>query len=196
MFNKPEVLVIGRFNGKSKNPSGSSPTYHRVPRPDDKTNRHQWIFVIVILLKCPVLLHEFSVLLFYQYLAGSFSFGKPSCPHVIILICFKFIFLSYSCIASLIFFFFFQLFRGAPVACGSSQARGQIRAVAGSLHHSHSNVQIRAASAAYTTARDNAGSHPRSKARDKTHILMDTSHYTAMGTPFFDFCSQFISSQE
>ena len=117
MFNKPEVLVIGRFNGKSRNPSGSSPTYHRVPRPDDKTNRHQWIFVIVILLKCPVLLHEFSVLLFYQYLAGSFSFGKPSCPHVIILICFKFIFLSYSCIASLIFFFFFFLaFQGRT--CG------------------------------------------------------------------------------
>ena len=31
------------------------------------------------------------------------------------------------------------LFRSAPVAYGSSQARGQIRAAAASLHHSHSN---------------------------------------------------------
>ena len=37
------------------------------------------------------------------------------------------------------FFFFFCLFRAAPVAYGSSQARGQIGAAAASLHHSHSN---------------------------------------------------------
>ena len=36
--------------------------------------------------------------------------------------------------------FFFFLFRAAPVACGSSQARGQIGAVGASLRHSHSNV--------------------------------------------------------
>ena len=40
----------------------------------------------------------------------------------------------------LAFFFFFVLFRTTPVANGSSQARGQIRAVAASLHHSHSNA--------------------------------------------------------
>ena len=32
---------------------------------------------------------------------------------------------------------FFSLFRAALMACGSSQARGQIRAAAASLHHSH-----------------------------------------------------------
>ena len=37
-------------------------------------------------------------------------------------------------------FFFFNLFRATPIAYGSSQARGQIRAVAASLHHSHSNA--------------------------------------------------------
>ena len=40
-------------------------------------------------------------------------------------------------------FFFFCLFafsRADPVAYGGSQARGQIRAVAASLHHSHSDV--------------------------------------------------------
>ena len=39
-----------------------------------------------------------------------------------------------------LFCFFFCLFRAVPVAYGSSQARGQIRAVAASLHHSHSNT--------------------------------------------------------
>ena len=37
------------------------------------------------------------------------------------------------------FFFFFGLFRAAPVAYGGSQARGPIGAVAAGLHHSHSN---------------------------------------------------------
>ena len=35
--------------------------------------------------------------------------------------------------------YFFFLFRAAPAAYGGSQARGQIGAVAASLHHSHSN---------------------------------------------------------
>ena len=39
------------------------------------------------------------------------------------------------------FFFFFGLFRAAPTAHGSSQARDQIRAVAACLHHSHSNAR-------------------------------------------------------
>ena len=41
------------------------------------------------------------------------------------------------------FFFFFCLFvssRAAPVAHGGSQVRGQIRAIAIGLHHSHSNT--------------------------------------------------------
>ena len=36
------------------------------------------------------------------------------------------------------FFFFFCLFRAASVAFGSSQARGQIGAIAAGLRHSHS----------------------------------------------------------
>ena len=39
------------------------------------------------------------------------------------------------------FFFFFGLFRAAPTAYGSSQARGPIRAVAASLHHRHNNAR-------------------------------------------------------
>ena len=37
-------------------------------------------------------------------------------------------------------FFFFLLFRAAPTTYGSSQGRGQIRAVASGLLHSHSNT--------------------------------------------------------
>ena len=40
----------------------------------------------------------------------------------------------------LFIYLFICLFRAASVACGGSQARGQIRAVAISLHHSHSNT--------------------------------------------------------
>ena len=36
---------------------------------------------------------------------------------------------------------FFCLFRAAPAACGGSQARGRIRAVATDLHHSHSHTR-------------------------------------------------------
>ena len=41
---------------------------------------------------------------------------------------------------SLHFFFSFLTFWAAPLACGSSQARGHIGAVAAGLHHSHSNT--------------------------------------------------------
>ena len=37
-------------------------------------------------------------------------------------------------------FFFFWLFRATPMANDSSQARGQIRAVAADLCHSHRNT--------------------------------------------------------
>ena len=36
---------------------------------------------------------------------------------------------------------FILLFRAAPLACGSSQARGPIGAVAAGLHHSHSDTR-------------------------------------------------------
>jgi len=38
-------------------------------------------------------------------------------------------------------FFCFLLFRAAPMAYGSSQARGLIGAAAAGLHHSHSNTR-------------------------------------------------------
>ena len=51
-------------------------------------------------------------------------------------------------------FFFFSLFRAAPVAYGSSAVRGLIRAAAAGLHHSHGNagseLHVRHNAAAYS----------------------------------------------
>ena len=70
-------------------------------------------------------------------------------------------------------FFFIIIFSVSPAAYRGSQARGQIRAVAASLHHNQSNArselrlrptpqpeqcQIRAAPATYTTPHSNTGS--------------------------------------
>ena len=51
-------------------------------------------------------------------------------------------------------YFFFCLFRAAPMAYGDSQARGTIGAAAAGLHQKHSN----AVTVTYTTAHGNAGS--------------------------------------
>ena len=40
----------------------------------------------------------------------------------------------------ILFSFIFLLFRATPVACGTSQARGQIGAAAASLYHSYRNA--------------------------------------------------------
>ena len=76
------------------------------------------------------------------------------------------------------FFFFFCLFRAAPMAYGSSQARGWIGAVAASLHQSSWQHPVL---------------NPTSKAKDWTWALMDASKicfcWATMGTPslFFYF---------
>ena len=54
------------------------------------------------------------------------------------------------------FFFFFCLFRAVPTAHRSSQARGQIRAVASSLQPQPQQCRILAVSVAYNTAHGNA----------------------------------------
>ena len=66
---------------------------------------------------CPSFLLNIIFLTFYSALLFFFSFS---------------FFLSF-------FFFVFCLFRAVPAAYESSQARGQIRAIAASLCHSHSN---------------------------------------------------------
>ena len=59
-----------------------------------------------------------------------------------------------------LFFFFWSFchFLGHSTACGGSQARGLIEAVATNLHQSHSNTGSEAMSATYTIAHGNARS--------------------------------------
>ena len=70
-------------------------------------------------------------------------------------------FLLYANKENLFFFFFsprsFCLFRAAPVACGGSQTRGLIGAVAVSLHQSHSDARSEPHLTS-TTAHGNTGS--------------------------------------
>ena len=75
-------------------------------------------------------------------------------------VCFHIICMCLSLYLNFSLSFFFFLFRAASAAYGSSQASGQIRAVATGLHHSLRQCLIL---------------NPLSKARDRTHILMDTS---------------------
>ena len=83
-----------------------------------------------------------------------------------------FVYLGDTFIAGL-FFFFCRIFWGAaPAACGGSQVRGRIGAVAVGLHHSSQQCWIL---------------NPLNKARDQTCVLMDAGqicfHWTTMGTP-------------
>ena len=54
--------------------------------------------------------------------------------------------------------FFFFLFRAAPVAYGSCQARGWKGTAAAGLHHSHSSARSGATSSTYTTTHSKARS--------------------------------------
>ena len=63
--------------------------------------------------------------------------------------------LLFSCFS---FSFFSFLFRAAPGAYGSSQARGGMGAAAAGLHNSHSNGQIPAVPWTYVTVCGNARS--------------------------------------
>ena len=78
-------------------------------------------------------------------------------------------------------FFIFLLFRAADAAYGSSQVRGQIRAVADSLHHSNSNTRSEPCLQPIPHSWQCQILDPLSEARDQTSIVMDTSQ---IGVPF------------
>ena len=80
--------------------------------------------------------------------------------------CFLVCFLCFCC---------FCLFRATPVAYGGSQARDQIRAIATSLHHSHSNPGSEPLLRPLPQLMTVRIINPLSGARDQTYILMDPS---------------------
>ena len=90
-----------------------------------------------------------------------------------------------------IFFFFLVFFGPHPQQYGGSQARGQMVATVAGLCHSHSQHQIWAESATYTTAHGNAESSPTEWQESNLRVLMDTSqvryHWATMATSTRNF---------
>ena len=85
------------------------------------------------------------------------------------------------------FFFFFVFSRAIPAACGGSQARGRIRAIAAGLRQSPQQHGIPAASAAYPTAHGNAGSlthgaRPGIELASSWFLVRFVNHYAMTGT--------------
>ena len=66
--------------------------------------------------------------------------------------------------------FIFCLFRASLMPYGSSHSRDQIRAAAAGLHHNHGNTRSEPHLWQCHILK------PLSRARNRTHILMDTSH--------------------
>ena len=86
------------------------------------------------------------------------------------------------------FAFFVCFFRAAPEAYGGPQARGQIRATAASLCHSHSNARSEPhLDHLHHRSWQRWILNPLSKARSQTGILMGTRwvcyRWATMGTP-------------
>ena len=81
------------------------------------------------------------------------------------------------------------LFRATPAAYRDSQAKGGIRAVAPGLRHSHSNTRSELHLQPTPQLHQRRILIPLSKARDQTHILMDTSWIrfpcATTGTPHY-----------
>ena len=88
-------------------------------------------------------------------------------------------------------FFFFLLFKATLAACGSFQARGQIRATAATLHHSHSHAGSGSICNLHHTLWQCWIPDPLSEARDQAQIHMDTSwigfRCVTTGTPCLYF---------
>ena len=87
--------------------------------------------------------------------------------------------ISNACHQPRCFFFFFLLsfvfFRDALAACGGSQARGGIRAVAAGLHHSNAEPELSLRPTLHHSSQQWWVLSPLSKARDGILVLMDTS---------------------
>ena len=99
---------------------------------------------------------------FIEWISYWWIFGLFSGFHIILL--------------SLVTFIFAVFSRVAPAAFGSSQARGRIGAIVGSLRHSHSNTrsELHLWPMLYLAAGCRI-LNPLSKARDWTGTLVDTS---------------------
>ena len=70
---------------------------------------------------------------------------------------------------------FFLFIRAAPIVYGSLQARDPIRAVVSGLSQNHSNWNLSHICDLHHSSQQLWVLNPLSKARNRTHVLMDTS---------------------
>ena len=73
--------------------------------------------------------------------------------------------------------FLLLLFKATPGAYGCSQGRDRIGAIAAGLHHSHNNVGSEPHLQPTPQLMAMPILNPLSKARDRTHVLMDASQF-------------------
>ena len=94
-------------------------------------------------------------------------------------------------VLSLLFFVCFCLFRAAPEAYGSCQARGQIWAIAAGLCHSHSHARSELHLLPTPQLTATWDFNPLSEGGDRGCILIDASqirfHWATTGTPCYSF---------
>ena len=88
----------------------------------------------------------------------------------------------------IVYLFFLIFFRAAGMAYGNSQGRSRLGTIAACLHHSHSNARSEPCLwPLYHSSQQCQIFNPLCEARDKIHILMDTSwvHFcwATTGTP-------------
>ena len=104
---------------------------------------------------------------------------------------------AYIYICFVLFCFVFLLFRAAPKAHGSYQARDWTGAAAASLHHSHSNMVSEPRLQPTHSSWPRQSPDPLREARDQTSIFMDTSqihfHCTTMETPMSQYWCTIIN---
>ena len=102
-----------------------------------------------------------------------------------------FIYLFIYFLVFLSFFVIVAISWAASAAYGSSQATGGIGAIATGLHQSHSNAGSSHVCTLHHSSWHRQILNPLSKARDRTHVLMDTirfvNHQAMMGTPRIAF---------
>ena len=88
--------------------------------------------------------------------------------------------------------FFSLLFRAALATCGNSQARDWIGAAAAGLCHNNTMPDPSLIFDLHHSSEQRWILNPLIEARDRIHILKDTSwirfHCTTMGTPIWEFC--------
>ena len=91
------------------------------------------------------------------------------------------------CFCLCLLLFFFGVILATSTAYGSSKARDWIGAIATSLHHSHTMPDLSHIGDLHHSSRQCQIVNLLNKARDWTHVLMDTSwvnyYWAIMGTP-------------